>query len=307
MALVRKVSWCTSFQLVTIIKRGGSYELLKAANSSQRKQSLSFPTLGPFLNEIALHPKKFVEKHTKKALVTLAWQFGNDENYFKVLPRELLNQILEDAEEPGYFQLIDHTIELWGVRQVVDDIQKWQDPAIVKFLPFFWKRWDPLFAGSKAAVVLLSKICQTGNSALEKYGPALRYWFTKILTSKKFTDKFNIDERQLSPMTYYCLTTPNEEALSILKLLLQHQVTTKQRLLQLIRTEKSNFCYPATWLAVDTGYLPTIKFLLDEDLLPETINGVELNPQKMSNLYARNSSRRHVKQFMEQYNAEKKR
>ncbi len=309
MIAVIQNSECPEDTLIKIFKRGGSYDLLKEAYLRYKASSWSHssPKLVQFLSTIQKDPTKFkVYTYTKRILITLAWQFGNNDNYFKILPRELLDQILEDVDEPAYFQFIEFLMEHWAFDEILKNFASTteREAALALFLPFFWKNWDrPPFSGSPAALQFVQHICFTGGINIEPYGPVLRHWLRKILNSEKFTDKFEINASPLAPITYYCLTTPTSEALSMLKLLLERQLTTKSKLLQLIRSRVRNgtdLCYPATWLAVDTGYLPTIKFLLEADLLPETV-AVETNPKKLSDLYAR---RQRVKEFIEKYRKE---
>ena len=64
------------------------------------------PLISDFLVEATPSGKKFkVETYTNRVLIMLAWNFGNEDNYFKMLPLEIIHRILgcENIDEPVYF------------------------------------------------------------------------------------------------------------------------------------------------------------------------------------------------------------
>lgn len=253
-------------------------------------------------------PKFKVYSYTKRVLITLAWQYGNNDNYFKLLPRETLEQILEDVDEPVYFHFLDYITLNWTLTEILRDFENAEttrDPAIALFMPYLWKNWVRLGADSQTASRFVKYICTTSGITIDPTGPVLRHWLKKVLMSNRFQNISNISVQNNWPITYYCLTTKSEEAVSMLRLLIQLKMLHKETLLQLtISTLRNGFGlrYPTSWIAISTGYLPTIKFLLDENLLPETIDGVVTNPTKLSEMY---NSKPQVKQFITNYYKEK--
>ncbi len=71
-------------------------------------------------------------------------------------------------------------------------------------------------------------------------------------------------------MIRYCLTTPTEDALDMLKFIVKHNLlTTKEQLMRLIDWGAPHL--PGTLLALDSGSAPTVQYLMDEKLLPEHV------------------------------------
>jgi hypothetical protein len=252
------------------------------------------PLISDFLVEATPSGKKFkVETYTNRVLIMLAWNFGNEDNYFKMLPLEIIHRILgcENIDEPVYFEFLEFLMETFGLI-AVEYIRAWKIQSVARFLPFFWKHWDKYFNAKVAhdLVVYISDCNFIANPNLQKnaLGSILRYWYKRILSSEKFTMPFELDAQNpwLSLMTQYCLSTPTEEAVSMLKFLLRRGITTKERLLRPIAT--SSPAFPGTWLAVSKSNPPMISFLVEENLLPESFVDLEGNTWKLEDVFSHN-------------------
>jgi hypothetical protein len=151
----------------------------------------------------------------------------------------------------------------FGLR-AVRELSKWPIESVSLFLPFFWKYWYTYF-NDNVAHDLVSYISQ--QNILTPTMQNLRDWFKQI--SRSMTKPFVLEERyqdRLPRLAQYCLTTPTEEAVDMLKFLLQRGITKKV----LVRTHYDGSpVFPGTWLAVSQGNELMVDYLLKEGLLPK--------------------------------------
>ncbi len=301
---------CTAGTLNAIFNRRPSYDLLKLCYNSTPYNAIAInDTITNFLT--AVNDKKVkINTYIKRTIIMMAWKYGNSENYFKSLPLEIVDQILsyEDIDEPAYYDILLFLSKMFG-SPVTYGLRSWTPPAVALFLPFLAKYWTQYFFDSYTVLTILRYITEADMKTLthKRYGPLFRRWFKILLIAVLDADpKFPIGMfpigTSVAPLVQYCLESHTADALDMLKFLLKYGITTKENLRSTERFYNYHYSDPPAWLAVRSGYLPTIKYLLDEDLLPE--QGIE--EKTLSDLYVNNPELQHVKEFIEQYREDKK-
>lgn len=218
-----------------------SYNLLRVFYTSILNQKTEHKQLIASFLDAVYKEKVQVKSYTKRTLIMLAWKYGNAKNYFKLLPLELVTQILsyEEIDEPAYYDMLIFFMKHSGL---VDDVMKWHDNHVMVFLPFMCRH--PHYFNAKIRVKFLQKI----SNAPSKYFKNKQFgvWFQRICSSDRIKQRFRqVDlDVSLSSMTQYCLESPTEEALSLLKFNLKNKITRKERLLTKYQF-KVNHIYPA--------------------------------------------------------------
>jgi hypothetical protein len=275
--LIRRNHKCYFSSVDTLLQRGVTLEVLKLCIRNLHPGK--YPSLISGMCLALTNKKiKFAEDYTKRVLVASAWKYGNSDNYFKMLPKELIKQILnyEHIDDPPYFSAMD----LVTRSLTEDDEVRGGEP----FFPYFWARWGTVYTSKTA--LLIAKDIAASNFYDEERASRLMYWFRRILTSNKLRIEMDeMDRYGTSNLTKYCMKSPSEEAFSILKLLLKRKILVKEFLVApryLIHDDRgmSHSRNPTTWLAVYHKNMDVVKYLIEQDLLPDaverTANGNEI-------------------------------
>lgn len=275
-----------------LIERGVSYGLIK--HSIEKNMSAASYDLISSLCTAIEAKKMKAEDYTKCLLVKTAWKFGNEDNYFKLLPKELIDQILsyEDIDEPPYFDILFSIAKRSPEGDVTDE-------ASEPFIKFFWRYWGTLYT-SKTAIKLARNITRKDYTD-EKRAAKLLYWFKRILTCPKLCQpltNIDIDSYRTSNLTLYCMKSSNHDAVSTLEFMLQQKIITKH-LLDRHHVGPAEYSFiPTVWVAVLHKNVKMIKFLIENDMLPETIGSSIMD--QMSDLYLMDPTLDTIKAYISQ-------
>lgn len=182
---------CYQDTLRLLFQRGVSYELLKLCYLKYKIIGNGYQNalVGLFLASLDHNKAIKLETYTKRVLIMLAWIHGNEDNYFKLLPKELIIQILgyEYIDQPPYFEFLEFLVETFGVESIEQSMQEWFSHktfwplvAMRRFLPFFWQSRDRYFSRSTGAVEYILKM----HAGVEP-SPEFSNWFKRITSSNK--------------------------------------------------------------------------------------------------------------------------
>lgn len=252
-----------------MLKRGISLDLLKRCINCLPNGK--HPDLVASICNAVTNKKVFSSTSSKRVLVVAAWKFGNSENYFKLLPKELVDQILsyDSIDEPPYFSALDLV-----ARKITED-DKISGRRGEAFIPYFWKNWGSLYT-SKTALQVAKEISDANYTVSEKQNLELLSWLRKIITSNKLRMDIKLDNYQTSNLTKYLMTSTTKEAFALLKLLVEHKILTAPSLEDTRSNVLEKETIPTSWLSVLHKNFDVISYLIEQDLLPEVATDREI-------------------------------
>lgn len=212
------------------------------------------------------------EDETKRVLVAAAWRYGNEDNWFKMLPKELIDKILnyENIDEPLYFQLLYSLAK----NLTEGDYKSLGSDELETFIPFFWKYWGTLYS-SKMALHLVQKIMRSDFKDTE-ITSRLFYWLRRLVTRMPRSEilsclTFKANEKLASNIVQYCVEISTEDSVNMLDFLLKNKLIRRELLLDPHFGKRYNNGTPVPMarVAVLENRMNVINWLVKEHLLPD--------------------------------------
>jgi hypothetical protein len=212
--------------------------------------------VAPKLRRLWVSGEAYEGKSTRKhsQFIAMAWQFGNDDNYFKMLPRELIQHISKFGIDTPLIVEITETM----IHEVQD-----RDISFYPRIPFtedvkalIWKYW------SKISPV--GQRCMIDNLLLkdETHADRSSAWCDKIKAmDPKIISKYG------PQMIFHAIQTDEVDFIRGIFNVLKE--------VPLWRDDVIGQDIPITWLTVKYRQENMAKILIGEDLMPRT-NGHNL-------------------------------
>ncbi len=206
--------------------------------------------------------------HEKKVLTMLAYKYGNEDNYFKLLPKELVQYIISfGLDKPTWWRIAE--VMLNSVQGLISLHFSFTIMKPLECIEFFWENMDKFTVAThntflRLLFINVDEMYLPGN--IEK----LTYWVAKLIN--RMTPPLPTLEDQLF-MPYllqYCV----QNSLSLLKRLVETRVVSKNYLTHVPVLDKNRV--PAAWLAVAAGNKDIVKFLVQLGAMPYAAAGQSL-------------------------------
>jgi hypothetical protein len=227
--------------------------------------------------------------YTNRVLVMMAWKFGNEDNLFKLLPKELIKHIISfgvDDDTPwlDYVESLDLTKLRHRHHHYKEYGKGWRLGKLLKLAKIVWHHWDRIEVEDKSYVIerLLCNDdygypqCYLNSSfygALKQSEmKELLSWIIK-LSKQHPTQKFLEGSHLLAYILFNSNSSP------VLKTLLDSGCVKREWLTSSISIwdRLAYAAIPLSWYAIraTNSNLPVIELLARENLLPEqaTIQG----------------------------------
>ncbi len=214
--------------------------------------------------------------YTNRVLVTLAWRYGNDDNLFKQLPKELVQHIVSfgvDDEYP-WLDYVD-SLNLAYLTHIDYHYRVLSLGELIKLAVIGWHYWAKLDSKSIDFIFLRlidnKQSYYTDPNFYENLSPSqmnhLVSWLIKLSTRQQFDHQVFVKS---SLMTYLL---NNEKSLPVVKSLLDARVIKREWWL-----EPADFVHwlpsspvPLSWHTVKPvqPHKSLIQLLIRENLMPE--------------------------------------
>jgi hypothetical protein len=207
--------------------------------------------------------------HEKKVLTMLAYKYGNEDNYFKQLPKELVQYIISYGVDKSTWWKIAEVM-LNSVKGLISLHFSFTIMKPLECIEFFWENMDKFTVATHNTFLRLLFI-----NVDEMYLPSniekLTYWVTKLIARMTAPLPTLEDQLFMPYLLQYCV----QHSLSLLKLLVETRVVSKYYLTQVPVLDKMRV--PAAWLAVAAGNKEIVKFLVQLGAMPQTVSGQALD------------------------------
>lgn len=187
----------------------------------------------------------------------LAWKFGNEDNYFKLLPRELIEHICSyNLDKPDWWESAEYLISNSDpIDQKLEIFKEYV--GLTRPAPFVWQNWD---------LFLIPVITQITSQLLEGI-PLLNLEHpNKVKTALDWCQKFIRRQNSVvvlngsssADLVYFCMT--NEFAVSLYHTMMEHGGNT---FWTLFGPDSTIFGKPAYWFAAIENNRPMLQYLAE--------------------------------------------
>eukprot|EP00029_Vermamoeba_vermiformis_P000730 TRINITY_DN10927_c0_g1_i1.p1 TRINITY_DN10927_c0_g1~~TRINITY_DN10927_c0_g1_i1.p1 ORF type:complete len:264 (+),score=24.62 TRINITY_DN10927_c0_g1_i1:472-1263(+) len=150
-------------------------------------------------------------------LVRLAWRYGNEDNYFKLLPKEIIEVICSyGVNRPDWWDIAEYLIQHTIVNQLRKESS--QDyKGIFSLAPFVWQHWARFSANCLQSFTtrLISNLPTAAEKQKDRMEKLLE-WTSSIVARVNTADIFV----QYSAYNFFKFIAANELALPLFKLVL---------------------------------------------------------------------------------------
>ncbi len=211
------------------------------------------------------------DMHQKQVLIMLAWRYGNADNYFKLLPKELVKYIISfdlgelEAEQP-WFELAFETYN----GKFTEIPMYSADPVLLKLLSFIWRYWDE--ATTTLKDFLIQIIIDQNYFDNSKTDVIIwMHWLGKYIQRR---DNFNEFAEKIlrSKLFDFIYGSPD---LTLIKHLLATGILKKDWHTIAKRTKYNT--YALVWRAFDYSNKELIEFLFREKMMPLEVTNKTLD------------------------------
>eukprot|EP00029_Vermamoeba_vermiformis_P007864 TRINITY_DN3522_c0_g1_i2.p1 TRINITY_DN3522_c0_g1~~TRINITY_DN3522_c0_g1_i2.p1 ORF type:complete len:586 (+),score=77.15 TRINITY_DN3522_c0_g1_i2:76-1833(+) len=213
--------------------------------------------------------------YTNRVLITLAWRYGNEDNFLRMLPKELIQHIISfgidddwpwlEYVEPANLSRNIYSSLLYGA---------WSFGGLVKLAITTHCYWNKLVLENETKIDLIMKLLfNNGQTAsfYDKLSPSqmnlLTSWIIKLATRRPIAKEMFLSSRLLSYLLYYTSSTP------IVKSLLDTRTIKREWWLEPANFTllKNSPSIPLSWWAVRPSqpHKSLIQLLIRENLLPD--------------------------------------
>jgi hypothetical protein len=220
------------------------------------------PKYSDFMS-VMLHYKQ--DMNQNKVLIVLAWRYGNEDNNFKILPKELVKFILSfdlgeiEAEQPWF----EHALELHMNTPLYELVTYDPQEVSLNRLSFTWRYWNetPLMVKEYLVQGLSNRNLLDNQSGRGVH--LWFYWLAKFV--ERLRDKYDFRTDFLCSQLLTDISALDRD-LKWIKYLLDTGTVKKA---WFTNTKLQARDQPA-WYAINSQNTPLVKFYVEQNMMPFT-------------------------------------
>ncbi len=235
-------------------------------------------------------PHYYKASYTRKMLVHLAWRYGNDDNYFKMLPGEIIEMICQFNLDPARWEEIAEFLMQKTVNTIEFSTVSLPMDLQIKFGRFFCDNFTRFKEESHAKYLrnMFAHLPTASSYVLFDAFELLKYYIPKMKSYFLRRD----GRSGLTDLLHLCLKTPSRvtktdkklnltkktQALDLLKVLLDFEPLRKFH-----QTECSCSDYkrtdrlPCFWRTISHKNVDAIEYLVRNNWMPLTASSTALS------------------------------
>jgi hypothetical protein len=246
---------CDTSSLVELINKIPTREEFNTFWKCRRTNLDYSKILGKLFNKATIYERRWGDFGTdvrsfgeKQKLLYLAWRFGNDDNLFKMLPREILQLIMQyDIDVPYWYtigELILASAPKRSVKVLVTSV------GTILFIA----RYSNLLA-EDTDVIALEQLCQQDILYRGPKTPAVLRQLRKILPNIVMNYR-----NQSNPIIRFAIDRPNME---LLRAILETKIVDPK-----LFSEPTRWDVPPSWMACHGRKRAAVELLCKHGVMP---------------------------------------